>query len=501
METKVLSLIPPELLKVTHMECAPSFAELAELAAVDGVALRVPSVWDDGRLVAAAVCYVPVRRHHGITVSVYALFGGMLHDYIYVYARDAASLSLLLQTMCQDAKGLGCDLVVLDSIVTDVPVPSSLSAISEKKIFVARHDPNGWSALYKRRSVTRFIKDARKVGPYAVTVYDGNVPQEMVAEVAALHRFRWAFAGASSAFASNPRRCEEYLCHAANKHYLRVTLGDELLCCHYGMRYGNTLLWHTPLINPKYMTLSPLRILLAETARHCEAVGVERLDFGLGDESYKDSYCADVRTTYAYGKALTLKGMAARMMGLATRCGAKTLVSRSKAILRAIRDFVSRCITRIALYVGEGASDGPSDASFFVADDYRAFFDFMVAHGEQVKAWHWDRFRHDPTCRFLALATASQILSYGWSSQAESFHVGETGKTLSLNGYVMLYDFVTPERLRRRGYYTRLLKAILCQPGHYLIFAKTSNIASRTAIQHAGFTEVPMVPPPGKTDA
>ena len=67
---------------------APSFDELIELAKVDGAILRDIEVLEGGATIARALCVVVVRRHHGVWVKVFSLFGGALHDYLPICARS-----------------------------------------------------------------------------------------------------------------------------------------------------------------------------------------------------------------------------------------------------------------------------------------------------------------------------------------------------------------------------------------------------------------------------
>ena len=60
------------------------------------------------------------------------------------------------------------------------------------------------------------------------------------------------------------------------------------------------LLFHTPVINKKFMKYSPMRVLISETARYCNDNNFKLFDFGLGHEAYKDRFANDNRLIYTF---------------------------------------------------------------------------------------------------------------------------------------------------------------------------------------------------------
>ena len=94
--------------------------------------------------------------------------------------------------------------------------------------------------------------------------------------------------------------------------------------------------------------------------------------------------------------------------------------------------------------------------------------------------------RHD---RFVYLANAKEILSWGWIFGGKSFYLFETGKTSCHEDNTFVYDFFTPEKHRNHSYYTILLSNIpsLLGTSKVTIGAASKNVASIRGIQKAGF--------------
>lgn len=492
MIAEILNFIPQELIGHTPQAdvIAPSFAELSELAKVDNVTLHVLVVKENTRVVACAACYIQRRRHHGLTLSIYELFGYLLHDYSRIYAESEAALNELLKLAEYDAKNQKCDLIYWDNIPKELVCSDVFQQKSEIKIFSSKEAEDGWKELYNRKSVKRFRNKASRVAPYRVEVIDGYVPRTLMEQLSKLHIERWRFAGASSPFESNLNRIEEYTTYAENKHYLRVLLGDEILACHYGMKYGSTLLWHTPVINPKYLALSPLRLLLGETAKYCEEKGLKAIDFGLGDEAYKNGYCTLPRVTCRYEKTFTLKAEIANIIRtLSSNEDLVRFANKAINILKGFKEWIHR--DAIVKYSSNSTTgEHTEDDRFYCISTWTEFYDFCLTRNYPIHTWQYDRFLRDETSEFLAYADDRTIFCAGWASSKSPFPIGENNSIEDLEGKVCIYDFVTPLDHRQKGYYTKLLKATRSYYDKTFIYAKKNNKASRKAIERSGFKRI-----------
>ena len=482
---EVLDHIPEELDNLFDSNiCAPTFAELNDLAKVDNVDLRVIVVKENEKITACLPCCFALKRHHGVNVKVYATYSGSLHDYQRLYCCSQTAAVELTQGIVNDAKQCGCDIISINSVIPGDFIPANFNTKSEIKIFDSKKEEKGWKELYVRRSVKRFEHDARKTGDYHVEIIDGRVNDDLMQELKDLHILRWQFAGSSSAFNSNPDRIRQYLCHPENKHYLRIMLGDEILACHYGMRYGTTLLWHTPLINPKFMKLSPLRLLLAEESRYCEANGFDIIDFGLGDEAYKDGYCHNERQTLVFNKPLTLKGHIANLIGQAQTPFVKKQVEQSLNCARKVKSWMDAKKVHWVYFTAPENAGTFTENLYVEADSWGGMYDLAKSHNLQVLDWHYLRFKNDDSCKFVALADEKNILTYGWTSEKNRALL----EGQNIEGRI-LYDFQTPEQFRNKGYYTKLLKHLLANGGG-VIYADKKNIPSLKAIRKAGFIQL-----------
>ncbi|MDO4818816.1 MAG: GNAT family N-acetyltransferase [Prevotella sp.] len=482
---EILSKIPEELDCFFDANvCAPSFAELNELAKVDAVELRVVIVKDNGIVKACLPCFIDNRRHHGLTVKIYSSYSGYLHDYQRYLCLSSVYAKELRTAIINDARHCSCDIVCIDSLLPGKVAPRGFNLKSEVKIFDSTKSKNGWKELYIRKSVKRFEHDARKVGGYHVEIIDGYVEDELMRELKRLHILRWHFSGSSSAFESRNNRIEQYRCHPENKHYLRILLNNEILACHYGMKYGNTLLWHTPLINPKYLRLSPLRLLLAEEAKYCEANGFEKIDFGLGEEAYKDGYCHDIRQTLNFEYPLSFKGRISMIVGVFLRPVIKQMISKLLNVARRVKNRVHAIKVHWVYFIAPCDKEYYIDPLFVEAHNWHEMYDLAVQRNFQIHEWQYHRFKNDDSCKFVALADERSILTYGWITDKNRSLIGRKDLTQRI-----LFDFVTPDIYRNRGYYTRLLKHLISNGGG-IIYADFRNIPSLRAIEKAGFIKV-----------
>jgi len=256
-----------------------------------------------------------MKRHHLLPIKFYSAFGGHLYDYLFVYVKTGAALSELLHAAVCDARKQKCDILLFESLLDAFPLTGGVQHVSMKKIFAAR-SAEGWRMIYDRKSVRRFEKALSKCGDFHVEVVDGFVTDEVMEVIAAMHIRKW---GSSSAFSYNVRRKDEYRVHPQNKHLTIVKVGEEIVALHYGMVFGDVMLWHTPVINLDWLKCSPLRVLLAAEARYCEGHGIVKMDFGQGDEPYKNDFCAEERKTIRFHSVLSIRGAIATMIGYCTQ--------------------------------------------------------------------------------------------------------------------------------------------------------------------------------------
>ncbi|MCM1139291.1 MAG: GNAT family N-acetyltransferase [Muribaculum sp.] len=406
----IVDKIPDELLNNTPQSdvIAPCFAELDELAKIDGIEKRVAVVYDDNEILSAcSVCYVEKRRHHGAHLKVYSLFGYLLHDYSRIYCTSREAMNVLKKVVIKDAKQLGCDIIIWSNIPYELVPKDSLQLHEEIKIFDAQKSEQGWSRFYKSKHVKYSLNRAKKINDdYHVDIIDGYVPDNLMDDFERMHISRWRFAGSDSPFLSNPYRKDEYRANPSNKHFLRIFSGDELLACHYGMKYGRSLLFHTPIINPKFLDLSPMKLILAETARYCEANNIVLIDFGHGDEAYKDGYCTLPRYTCNYEKAISLKGQMALFLG---KLQQHLTLSKFKLLHPQKRNKFITLIENQQI---------PDDA--IVISSWVDFCDFCSKYEMPIYKWQYESFKNNKSIAFVAIIKNGKCLNSYWTNDKGS---------------------------------------------------------------------------------
>ncbi len=390
---------------------SPSFMELDELSRIDNIEKRVILVKSGDDIEACAICNIEKRRHHGLTVKVYALFGYLVHDYCRLFCKSKSAMEMLKNAAIKDAKEHGCDLIVWSNIPAELVPEGSLPVKSDIKLFTVSEN-QGWDRFYKSKHVKYLLNKVKKLdGEYQCTVIDGYVPDDLMEQFADFHIKRWRFAGSSSPFSTNVHRSSEYRCHPLNKHYLRILSGNELIACHYGMRYGDTLLFHTPIINPKYLSLSPMKLILAETAKYCEENGLRSIDFGHGDEAYKEGYCTLPRYTCDYERAVSIKGLIAKTIGKVPKDWLSWPMRQMRKLFSRQSNIIITKRVRIK---------SASDSRYIVRliDNWIDFCDFSNEYGLQLYKEDFDRFRLNKSTTFIGLIENNKCISSAWISNA-----------------------------------------------------------------------------------
>lgn len=97
------------------------------------------------------------------------------------------------------------------------------------------------------------------------------------------------------------------------------------------------------------------------------------------------------------------------------------------------------------------------------------------------------RFKNN--CLFLTLSVNNKLVSSGWLFKGKSWIITEINKYLNVSNKIIIFDFITLEQYRNKGYYTKLLKLIRKKFNNknILIYVLSSNLKSKRAIKKAGF--------------
>jgi CelD/BcsL family acetyltransferase involved in cellulose biosynthesis len=491
LETWRAQRTPNGLQRTEILPCA-TLGELYHLSRVYSTSTRVVEVWDGQRLLGMMPYTIGDARMHGVQVRAYRPLGWDLYDYHQFHCTDTTVLGVLFAATCDDARDQNADVLLIQGLLDHLTPPDVPAGyISEEKtaLFDARLAKGGWQWILRRQSIKRHWKKLRAFADYQAVTTEGVLSEYSLALLARMHLERWRFDGEPSAF-SQPNRKSEYACYPQNKIFTKVMADNEVIACHFGMRYGNLLLWHTPLINIKYLEYSPLEVLLAETCTFCEGRGIQVLDFGLGNEQYKARFVNAERKLKSIQYPLSLKGMLVCNSGkLADRFVLKARVARLRRSLCAVRAAVRARLASVNYYEGTGKPplQSTDEINFRELRTYAEYVDFCRTAGTPVKRFQYERYRLGSYA--VVLVADTTLLSAGWVQRGGEFYIGEIDKKVVLGDALMLYDFHTPPAQRTKGYYTRLLQHIrAASPSDtFHIFSRTDNIPSNKAIVRAGF--------------
>lgn len=273
----------------------PGPDELYAVQRAAGLPERLLEIGDGDDLLAR----IPVREERrtlrGVPLRLLVTPGDDFFDYLPSPFRPGTGFAALRRPLRRALAGSGADALLLPHLLA--PLPEGSEAWQDpfaNRYFDAGRADKGWAGLTGKDSLRRHRNRARRELAYRVEHIAGRLPADLLARIAELHRERWAFDGVRSLFA-DPARPAQYQACAQRALLTLVFDGEALLAAHIGLRFGETLIWHTPVINLRYLAWSPLEVLLLETAEECARTGVRVLDFGLGDEAYKSRFANALR--------------------------------------------------------------------------------------------------------------------------------------------------------------------------------------------------------------
>lgn len=351
---------------------SPSLAELLDWPRAQG---GVVALYDAQGLAALLPVSVERRRLRGVPLTVAALPGENFFDYLPGICRPGVNGAAVWQALRPWGRHLGWDALELRHQIA-VAGGNDWQCFSNR-VFTADQDSKGWAFLTRKESLKRHRNRARKSLNYRVEQYRNEIPAALLDEVANLHQERWRFDGIDSLFVE-PGRNALYQRQAARAWVTVVRDGTAIVAAHIGFRHGDVLLWHTPVINIRYLDYSPLEILLLETAEACSGEGMLALDFGLGDEAYKARFSNSERPVGNGLWPLTVRGhLVALLRRQAWLDGGGARLRTFLASLRPIRRTDNAVLYTKSLAV---AADG--EGSWQVFADFAQFVD-------QARAQHW----------------------------------------------------------------------------------------------------------------
>ncbi len=372
------------------------------------------------------VAVIPVRREPrrvgGLALNALCLAGSDLYDYLPLAIAAGIPADDLSEALRLAARRLRADTLALDNLLP--PCPPALARHArwfENRYFDAGHAGDGWRPLARKESLRRHAARARRELQYTTTHVTDGIPDPLLREIAQHHIERWRFDGIESPFL-RPQRPGQYRAAGARALVTVLRHGEALVAAHIGLRAGeDTLLWHTPVINIRYLSFSPLEVLLLETVEECARRGLRVLDFGLGDEGYKERFGNAVRPVWNLFLPVTPRGRLAAVLrrlpgGRALRRRLGGWLARRRPAAPILARFIAR--ERCFAVPSHAIPAPPAAPSLALreARDFGEFVDLMRAAGLPLRRPDYERYRRG--LRFLALTDGPSLHAGAWCRSA-----------------------------------------------------------------------------------
>jgi|GEM_PF-3567807 len=236
-------------------------------------------------------------------------------------------------------------------------------------------------------------------------------------------------------------------------------LDGQPIALFFGFEYRGSLTLYATTFDIGLLGTSPGEILALEVARYCRAVGIERLDFGVGEEAYKfrftntlrrnceltihrNALAASASATYAWAKA---KAKGCPPLAHLARAGQRLWrVAKMEAQRVGVRRAVGSFLVEGGRWLARATNDRPRSESDLALDDRREVSlpagielvelqarDLVAAvmkYRHALPAWHFKRaleyLRRGHRC-FLAL-DGEHLVQIIWSCQPGRSGEGQT---------------------------------------------------------------------------
>lgn len=375
--------------------------------------IRVLEFTCSGETLAVIPTYIAKRRLYGVRLSVLGLVGEDIHDYLPLLVMDAAPRNVLIVGLRRAARVLKVDAIHLDHL--GAPPPIGLSPFTQagsNRCFDIAETPRGWNDLLRKESLKRHANRLKRDVDYRSTHRAGPIPTRVLDEIARLHTERWLFDNVASPF-THPHRKAQYEALGERTFLTVLYAGEEIVAAHVGLIFDRTLYWHTPVINIKYLPYSPLEVLLLETIRACSENGWKILDYGLGDETYKQRFSNSERPVWNIFIPISPLGHLS------------DLLRRNKPLFGQLKRWRTCLVDRMRLRRRNDESicsppparhASPPESRQLDIGDFGAFVDCMRATGHPPLRAHYERLRLG--WRFHAIMENGTMRYCWWNAPA-----------------------------------------------------------------------------------
>ncbi|MGY8987413.1 MAG: GNAT family N-acetyltransferase [Flavobacteriales bacterium] len=476
--------------EVFPVDSVPSFKEIINIAQSSEENIVLLSLKWEGEIVALAFFSHSIRQVSRFKFNSLFLYGFDFFDYNPLFIKNGYEKKYI-NFLKRYAVKNKIKLIIFDNILYSLTSINWLRKSQKINYFDKRSSEDNFEFITKKKSLNRHKKKLIDLN-YSVDHFSSDkITNELIDTLAEFHKERFNFDNIISAFNDEKRKIN-YLADTSNKLLTVIKVNNEVLAMHYGMLYNDKLIWHTPVLNIKFLKYSPIEILLLETAIYCSKNNISIIDFGLGNEKYKLRFSNHIKLVYTNYFSSELF-VVLKIIPL-------LFFSKYKdnfiLLLRKIREQYNQLLNNKKINILNIESNSyhlpvplSEKISFCSIKQYSVLVDCYRKSGDIIKRHHLNRIKNNDI--FYCLLLNNKIVCYGWSTINPLF-LSEINKSLDVGSGVLLYDFYTPKNYRRMGYYQQLLKCIIHSIDADLFvygFAIKSNIPSNKALMNIGFNK------------
>ena len=456
--------------------------ELIQLAKTRSESILLLSLKAQDQIIAISLFQLSERRYLSLNYKSMHLYGFDFYDYNSLNIQERYELQFL-RFIKRCAKKNYVQLIILENIQNKLGCKHNYQRI---QLFDSLKSDNGFDYIIAKKRLKRYKKKLKQLFEYTVSHYTGNqITESLIDELACLHKERWEFDNIKSAFLDKKRK-QNYLVGRKNKVLTVISTKDSILAVHYGVIFNNCLLFHTPVINIKYYEYSPhinfIEMLILETALYCKENQIQVLDFGLGNEAYKNKYTNDYKDVFTYSLPLGIISIIRfKVLAFIKKLGVKDLLNSIYKMYNKIEVMYNK----INVYEFElNTSSKKVSKDFYKIKNYSDFVSLYRKLGYPVRRYHYNRFNKGDY--FYYLLKENHVYSSAWLT-SQDLHVLEVNKVLQVSGNV-IYDYHTIEESGGDEKHQELLDSIISHlSSHLFIYTLTNNKALNRLIQKVGF--------------
>jgi CelD/BcsL family acetyltransferase involved in cellulose biosynthesis len=389
-------------------------------------------------------------------------------------------------------------------------------------------------SVQRKQMLRRYLKAMEKTGPVALShLKSWDLIAAVLPRFAKAHVVRFLATGRISNLARPERRVflselARLLSKQGSMTLTRLMMGDRPVAWNYGFQFAGSWFWYQPTFDSRLQQYSPGFCLLAKIVEQaCDTPEIDRVDLGLGAESYKERMATDSRATVD----VTATTSAVTYWKEFARYHAAAAIKSVPELEHWVRRALSHISSLRKHYQANGAWGvagwlwrrfrqalfGQSEVYFF---DWPPSGTSGLRHATltsltlqpldlELLAVATMRYVDEPeTLAYLlrsaarlgsqqsqgfALTAESAPVHFCWTTDFEGFYMSELDHKLTAPSpdSVMLFDCWTPDSVRGHGYYSLAISDLASQLWRSgkcpWIFSAATNISSIHGVEKAGF--------------